>query len=300
MLTTKFGVEIEMTGLTREKASQVVAEYLDGRVSRACDGYDTYMVTAPDGRVWKLMSDASIKTQRKVNGILQNANDKAYSVEFVTPILTYAEDIETLQELVRLLRRAGAVANESTGIHVHLDGVAHTVRSIRNFVNIIASKNDLFYKALRIKPERMAFCKKLDKILVDKLNARKPTTMEQLADIWYEGYYDSRFAHYNQSRYHFINLHSFFSGHHTVELRGFNSTLHAGVVRSYVVLALAINHQALTQKCASSRPVQAENEKFAMRTYLNRIGLIGDDFANCREHLCKSLPGCSAWRYRIA
>jgi hypothetical protein len=54
---------------------------------------------------------------------------------------------------------------------------------------------------------------------------------------------------------------------------------------------LALNHQALTQKCASSKKPQVENEKFAMRTYLNRIGLIGDEFKNCREHLCKHLDG---------
>jgi hypothetical protein len=97
-----------------------------------------------------------------------------------------------------------------------------------------------------------------------------------------------------------LNLHSFFSGNHTVELRGFNSELHAGKVRSYIILALALNNQVLTQTCASSRKPQAENEKFAMRTYLNRIGFIGEEFKNCREHLCQSLGGNAAWRFRAA
>lgn len=66
-----------------------------------------------------------------------------------------------------------------------------------------------------------------------------------------------------------------------IELRGFNSTLsHAGVVRSYIVLALALNNQDLTQKCASSKKPQVDNEKFAFRTYLNRIGFIGEDYKN--------------------
>ena len=34
-----------------------------------------------------------------------------------------------------------------------------------------------------------------------------------------------------------------------------------------------------------------------MRTYLNRIGLIGDDFKSCRKHLYKHLDGVAAWRY---
>ncbi len=94
-----------------------------------------------------------------------------------------------------------------------------------------------------------------------------------------------------------MNLHSFFHGHHTVELRGFNGTLHAGKIRAYIVLALALNNQALTQKNARYKKVQEENERFAMRTYLNRIGFIGDEFKNCREHFYQHLSGNAAWRY---
>lgn len=299
MLTTKFGIEIEFTGITRSQAAQVAAEFLNGRVENCNDYYDTKKVHTPDGRTWKVMSDGSIRRETKVNG-RKISTSREYSVELVSPILTYREDIKTLQELIRKLRKAGAFANSSCGIHIHLDGAAHTPRSIRNLVNIIASKNDLFYKALQIEPERMTFCKKMDAALVDKMNTRKPKSMRAIEEIWYEGYCESRNSHYHNSRYHFLNLHSFFNGCKTVELRGFNSELHAGKIRSYIVLALAINHQALTQKSASARKPQVENEKFAMRTYLNRIGFIGDEFKNCREHLCKHLEGSAAWRFRTA
>ena len=116
--------------------------------------------------------------------------------------------------------------------------------------------------------------------MVETMNRKKPKTLKQIADIWYAGYGDDRNLHYHPSRYCFLNLHSFFTGNHTVELRGFNSELHSGKIRSYVVLALALNHQALTQKCASARKSQQDNEKFALRTYLNRIGFIGDEFKN--------------------
>ena len=275
MFKEKFGIEIEFTGITRNKAAKLVAEYLNGTVSDARDYYDTKVITAPDGRKWKVMYDGSLRCQTKRNGEVISAS-RDYSCELVSPILTYDEDINTLQELVRILRKAGGITNSSCGIHVHLNGEDHDVRSIRNFINIVASKNDLLYKALEIKQERMRFW---------------------LADIWYEGYYGSRNTHYHDSRYHFLNLHSFFTGNHTVEIRGFNSELHAGKVRSYIVLALALNHQALTQKCASSKKPQVENERFAMRTYLNRLVLIGAEFKNCREHLIHALDGCSAWRF---
>ena len=73
-----------------------------------------------------------------------------------------------------------------------------------------------------------------------------------------------------------------------------------GALRSYIVLALALNNQALTQKFASAKKPQVENEKFAMRTYLNRIGFIGEEFKNCREHLTAALSGYAAWRFRAA
>ena len=299
MLRTRFGIEIEFTGITRNEAAKVTADYLNGTVVSTGDYYDTKKITAIDGRVWKIMSDGSISCQKK-QGRQRVAATREYSVELVSPILTYEEDIKTLQELVRRLRKAGAFTNNSCGIHIHLDGADHTARSIRNFVNIIASKNDLFYKALQIEPERIRYCKKMDEILVEKINRKKPKTLAQIESLWYEGYSESTTRHYHSSRYHFLNLHSFFNGNHTVELRGFNSELHAGKVRSYIVLALALNNQALTQKCASAKKPQVENEKFAMRTYLNRIGFIGEEFANCREHLTAHLDGSAAWRFRAA
>lgn len=296
MFTNKFGIEIEFTGITRDKAAQVAAEYFGGSVRVGSDYYNSHKVTAPDGRIWKFMSDGSIRCERREHRRTVSANG-SYSVELVSPVLLYRQDIDTLQGLVRALRKAGGFANDTCGIHVHLDGANHTPRSIRNFVNIIASHNDLFYKALQIKPERMTYCKRMDAYLVQRMNHMKPRTFEQIENIWYERYRGNRSEHYHHSRYHFLNLHSFFHGHHTVELRGFNGTLHAGKIRAYIVLALALNHQALTQKSARYHKVQEENEKFAMRVYLNRIGFIGDEFKNCREHLYQHLSGNAAWRY---
>lgn len=300
MLSTRFGVEIEFTGLTRNMAAKAVAKVIGGCVRHAGTVYDTYEVHAEDGRTWKVMRDASINCQRREAGRTYAAND-LYSCELVTPILTYEEDMKRLQEVIRALRKAGGFANESCGIHIHLDGEAHTVKTVRNFLNLVYARQDLIYRALNFNACRIRYCRKVEDDLMARIQTSNPTTMEELENIWYEGYFGRRDQHYHQSRYHFINLHSFFHGHHTIELRGFNSTLHAGEVRSYIVLALALNHQALTLKSTSTKKPQVENEKFAMRTWLNRMGLIGDEFKACREHLTKHLSGSAAWRHgRVA
>ena len=297
--TTRFGIEIEMTGITRKDAALAAQTVLGGELLYGGSYYDTYELKTFDGRKWKFTYDGSIRCETKRNGIRETAT-RLYSVELVSPILTYEADIENLQEVIRVLRKAGAFTTSSCGIHIHLDGQPHTPRSIRNFVNIIYARNDLFYKALGIEAQRARYCKRMDEHLVATMNRAKPTTFAKIESIWYEGYRGNRDAHYHESRYHFLNLHSFFHGHQTVELRGFNSTLHAGEVRSYIVLALALNTQALKQSSASTKKPQAENEKFAMRTYLNRIGFIGDEFKACREHLTKRLTGSAAWRRRVA
>ena len=296
MLDTRFGIEVEFTGITRRKAAETVEKVLGGSVEHVGTVYDTYKVHALDGRDWKVMRDASLTCEKKVGGAVRCASD-LYSCELVTPVLKYSEDIEKLQEVIRAIRKAGGFTNSTCGIHIHLDGADHTLRSIRNFLNIVYARQDLIYRALNFKIERMRYCGKIEAGFMKRLQARNPKTMKELEDVWYEGYFESRERHYHSSRYHFINLHSFFHGHHTVELRGFNSTLHAGEVRSYIVFALALNDMALSQKNASTKKPQIENEKFAMRTWLNRMGLVGDEFKACREHLTKNLSGSSAWRY---
>ena len=106
--------------------------------------------------------------------------------------LIYGPDIEKVQEVIRALRKAGAFTNSSCGIHVHLEKKGHTPRSIRNFVNIIYARNDLFYKALGIEAQRARYCKRMDEHLVATMNRAKPTTLAQIEDIWYAGFGGSR------------------------------------------------------------------------------------------------------------
>ena len=73
--------------------------------------------------------------------------------------------------------------NNSCGIHIHLDGEDHTPRSIRNFLNIIYARNDLFYKALGIEAQRARYCKKIDGHLVSAMNRKKPTTFGAIEEI---------------------------------------------------------------------------------------------------------------------
>lgn len=226
----------------------------------------------------------------------------------VTPILTYV-DMETLQELVRRLRKAGAKsdATRGCGVHIHIGAKGHTPQTLRNLANIMASHEDLLASALNLDRGRISrYCRTVDPRFLERLNNRKPTTMAALADIWYgsQNADYGRSQHYNDSRYHMLNLHATFTKG-TVEFRlfqfddpadGKQNGLHAGQLKSYIQLCLALSQMAKTVRTASPKPQQNENPKYAMRTWLLRLGFIGDEFKTARELLTKHLDGDAAFR----
>ena len=159
----------------------------------------------------------------------------------------------------------------------------------------MASKEDLIYKALQVTVARQhRWCKPVDARFLEELNRRKPKTLNEVSRIWYNGG-DRSSVHYDDSRYHCLNLHSVFQKG-TVEFRLFNSTTHAGKIKAYIQFCLAISAQALNQRCASRQKTQTTNEKYTFRTWLLRLGLIGDEFKTARIHLLEHLDGCIAWR----
>lgn len=295
MRTQRFGIEIELTGITREDAAKVIAEYFGTESYYIGTYYKTHGAKDRKGREWKATFDSSIVAQKKVHRQITSAGDE-YKCEIVSPILTY-DDIPDLQEVIRQLRHKGAFASEKCGIHIHVDASRYTPQTLRNMVNIMASKEDILYRALQIDPARLYYCKKVNERLIETINKKKPKTMEQLKDLWYaEDPNSNRNKHYNSTRYHGLNLHATFTKG-TVEFRLFNSTTHAGEIKAYIQFCLAVSHQALTQKSASPRRTVTDNEKYAFRCWMLRLGLIGDEFKTCRLHFLKHLEGNSAWRH---
>lgn len=310
--TQTFGVEIEMNGITRMKAATLAADFFGTNLSRythATNGYYTFSAWDSQGREWKFARDVSI------------AGPDDEKCEMVTPILTY-DDMEMLQELVRRLRRAGAVSNpaQGCGVHIHIGANAdteggHNGKSLRNLVNMMSSHEDLLIKAVGIAPSRInSYCHKVFRPFADALNSAKPKTAAEVQDIWYKANGEihpknvtngARATHYYGSRYRMLNLHSLFRTK-TVEFRLFQfanpdaekkNGLHAGELKAYIQLALVLSQQAKESRSVSATPVQLDNEKFAMRTWMNRMGMIGDEFKTAREHLCKRLSGDASFRY---
>lgn len=301
-----FGVEVEMTGITREKAARLVAGVLGTTPSHPeSNCYHTRTIADQAARKWKIMRDSSITPIRNDDTI--EPLDE-YRVEFVTPPLNYS-DIELLQNIIRKLRENGAKAHSSCGIHIHVDGANHTAVSLRRLVNFMTARQDLIYEALQIGDRGSNWCHKLNKTLLDAMKKDKNLTKEKAEEIWYsranDGYCGGiDHQHYNSTRYHGVNLHSFFTKG-TVEFRLFNSTLHAGKIKAYIQFCLAVSAWAITSQekivFRSMEGYSPEQKVTIMRNILtHRLGLYGDEFKTCRLHLMTPLKKAAGMTCRAA
>lgn len=300
MKNQTFGVEIEGNNITRQKAAEKAAAYFGtGRSEYTArrNGYMTWSAWDAQGREWKFQRDVSI----------EGPDDQ--KCEMVTPILTYA-DMELLQGLVRTLRKAGmkSDAGRGCGVHIHIGAKGHTPQTIRNLVNIMASHESQIAKAIKVDSWRQSrYCRTVDPGFLEQVNRKKPSTMSQLADVWYESQHCEygRSHHYNDSRYHMLNLHATFTKH-TIEFRlfqfdapadGKQNGIHAGHLKAMIQLCLAMSQLAKQVRFASPKPQQTENEAYAFRCWMLRLGFIGEEFKTARDFFLENMDGNCAWRH---
>ena len=194
-----FGCEIELTGINRATAAQTLADLFGTRAEHSGGGYDAYRVKDLDGKEWKIVRDGSIHPECRRRSVLIG---ETYKVELNSPKLEYGE-MEKLQEVVRALRRAGGIVNDSCGMHVHVDASKHTPQSLKNVLSIMYSKEDILFAALKVNPARIdSYCQAVDEPILEEIR-KLPSgaSMDQLKDRWYQGRDGSDYHYHSKSRY---------------------------------------------------------------------------------------------------
>ena len=284
----RFGIEIETIKRTRQTVAEAVRTVVGGTVRHvgtpAC--YDPWEVTDERDRVWKVVADSSLTS---VPGHLR--------AEIVSPVLTY-DDIPELQKVVRSVRKlAGAKVSPACGLHVHVGAAPFDTEALVRLAKIVYKQEELIIRALGLAGTRLQrYCKPMREEFIRDIERRKPRTKDQLNRLWY-GYRNTNPIHYDQTRYHLLNLHNvWYRG--TVEIRAFDGTLHAGKVKAYIQFCLALAAKALNARAASSRRRKAngKSDKYDFRVFAIHLGLIGDEFKTCRKHLMANLAGSAAWK----
>lgn len=106
----------------------------------------------------------------------------------------------------------------------------------------------------------------------------------------------------------FINAVSDYETEHGVALEGLKITTEKVTftgfptapdhehLTAFAQLAVLMNQQAISQKRIQAKDVNDENEKYALRTWLLRLGMNGPDFKETRKILMENLSGHAAFR----
>ena len=68
------------------------------------------------------------------------------------------------------------------------------------------------------------------------------------------------------------------------------------MLRTFTILCGMMNKQALDQKRIQAKTVNEENEKYALRIWLTRLGMNGPEYKEARGVLMENLTGNSAFR----
>jgi hypothetical protein len=215
-----YGVEIEVVAIGGiRKAAEVVQSVVGGSLVEGQDSYrrGCWHVVMDDGRKWTTVLDGSI------------TDAYGSAAEVVSPIMRSAApgDMEQVQAIVRALRAAGARADQSCGIHVHV-GVNPIggIEGAAKLARLAASVERVLTTGIAVDRSRLSTwaCPLPAKNVAALKLVTAATGLDRAIP---------------ESRYFGINLQAY-AEHTTCEFRWFNGTVHAGKVRAYITLALAL------------------------------------------------------------
>ena len=85
-------------------------------------------------------------------------------------------------------------------------------------------------------------------------------------------------------------------GEDRVSFPWFVESLDADTVKAYTDFIAALCKMSREQKRISPTARTVENEKYAFRCFLLRLGFIGEEYKTARKILLQNLTGCSAWK----
>lgn len=242
----KYGIEMDMTGITRKAVAEILAEQFDTKVV-FCLSDNGYNVPDQNQRLWRILSSDSIKAE-KYNGEKVVGANYMYQVKLLSPFL-YENEFPMLEKALEQLELRGAIVNDSTKMNLLLDVscIENWEKYQTNLENLYESKGELFQKALDI-------------------------PFSQVADT-------------SQGKENGV-----------ISFPYFKSTLNKKELLSDIQFAQIVSSFTENNRTVSQKKSENQNDKFMMRTWLVRAGMVGEEYKFARKILTKNLEGNSAWQ----
>lgn len=301
--TLTWGTELETTGLGTAEAANVLARFFGTARQYRGGIYTKYEVRDQRGRKWSCVTDASVTGSRE-----------GHAAEIVTPALDASEeDFELVGQVAQALRRGGAKVDKTCGEHIHVgtydtNGTERiTFKQIANIVKLWAGKESLILDAFNVSEyRRINWCCPIDtqrgssrsRGFLDQIRALRDFTSEAINRAWFGFYYASP-DHYDETRYHSLNLNNVWRESRTIEFRIFNGTLNPTKIKARALFALHVAAAGCIKAntLISTPNMNGEQSRcYKMRCFLLDIGMIGEEYRAARHEILRHLEGDTAWR----
>jgi len=184
--------------------------------------------------------------------------------------------VETAEEPIA--SRIGNALTALDGAEIKMDMDGHTSESLKNIINMIASKQGLIMKAFETDISFM------DDDFAEDLHLEESQNFETL---------QVALTQLGPDRCPGFQI-DFEDETFTFYLGG--AELIPEKISAFKDLCVLISEYAKTLKRASYKKAQDDNPKYALRTWLIRIGMKGPEYKESRKTLLKHLEGSGAFR----
>ena len=221
------------------------------------------------------------KTQAVYNGapsfgyLIKEPTGRQWIVDKTGAIFTEGTAEDNLVEMfmaLSMLEESGVAAAGQAAITIATEG--HSGVTLRNLVNILAGKQRLIAKSMGTDGQPI-----ITREMVAAINAVRLKTIDD--------FFESAGSQASPG---------LVITKDTITFRWFAATLNPLAIQAYIQLAFAVNKMALAQKHSSPMERVQENSRYHFRTWLLRLGFIGDQYSAARKLFLAGLDGNVAFR----
>lgn len=172
-------------------------------------------------------------------------------------ILNKAGDELKLKEILN------STQEETTTVEIAIPLEGHNENTLKTLINMIYSKQTLIKQSFQ-----------LDKNLVEKETVEKLNTAENIEEF----------------------KDNLLSPNIKIDAENIVFTINTDLVRAATLFFGLLNEKSKVLRYASAKPSITDNEKYAFRTWLIRLGMVGNEYKEARKELLENLSGNSAFR----
>lgn len=274
---------MELTGLSSQYTYMPRCAYLVGNYTVEKEGTLVTDETADQQVIETLLNegiivDPDMPTQQPNVAETEAQQDEETSEDSTTEESSDVEELDDEEEDDTPDESTESESENVDDLTVSVPMAGHTPQSIRNFLNLMYSRGSLLNKALGTNFS-------VSNALLEALDQATIRTVNEMLD----------------------ELEEYRLGAGDTGMTGililpdkislcFAGPLSSEQVRVCTQLTSAMNRMAITQKRIQAKTVNDENEKYALRIWLIRLGLNGNEHKELRKILMQNLSGHAAFR----